>query len=94
MPIIQYIYIDLRCVFCVCITVKIQSDNTSSVAMRPRAFEPPLLKNSGSAPVNMCQHLKKNIFGVILYMFHCYNKNTNNNNSSINNQEIKLRFLT
>ena len=51
----MYIYIGLKCLLCVCATVKIQFANTStckysikptlrSVAMLPRAFGPPYSK--------------------------------------------------
>ena len=55
--------LQLKCLLCVCVTVKIQFDNTStckysiilklrSVTLLPRSLGLPLFKNSGSAPVH------------------------------------------
>ena len=70
MLILQLIYIDLKSLFCMCITVKIQFDNTRTCKYMysiipvlappigryaPTSFWAPLLKNSGSAP---CHRVK------------------------------------
>ena len=57
----QFIYIELKCLLCMCVTVETQFDNTitcirqiicvlHSVDMLPSPFAPPIFENSGSAP--------------------------------------------